>query len=182
MNRKLVLAISAALMTFTAIPLHAGDDGERTAGQVIDDISVAGKTKAQLAADPITDAINIDVEVDKDMVQLNGFVDSAEERNRAGEIARSVKGVASVKNNLQIQPRDRTAGEYVDDKVLVADVKAALANDPVAHALKIDIEADRGVISLGGHVDSQAEREAAFDAARKVAGVTQVINNLDVRS
>jgi osmotically-inducible protein OsmY len=61
-------------------------------------------------------------------------------------------------------------------------VKAALAEDPVAHTLKIDVEVDHGVVSLGGHVDTEAEREAALNAAKKVAGVVAVINNLDVRS
>ena len=173
-----VSAIALALLM--AAPLYAGE--ERSFGQVVDDMSIAARTKAALAADPVTDAIKIDVEVDKDAVQLNGFVDTEEERNRAGEVARSIEGVARVENNLRLQPHDRTAGEYVDDKVLIAKVKTALAEDPVAHTLKIDIEADHGVISLGGHVDTEAERKAAMDAAEQVAGVIDVINNIDVRS
>jgi len=180
MNTKLAYALSVALMASISLP--AAFAGDRTAGEVVDDMSIAAQTKTKLAADPVTDAIKIDVEVDKSHVQLNGFVDSMQERTRAEEIVRSIDGVASVDNNLQLQPRDRTAGEYVDDKVLVADVKAALAEDPVAKALEIDIEADQGVISLGGHVGSAAEREAAYKAAIQVAGVVKVINNLDVRS
>jgi hyperosmotically inducible protein len=182
MNRKFAHVSTIALTLMLAAPLHAGEDKDRTAGQVIDDMSIAARTKTALAADPVTDAIKIDLEVDRDTVQLNGWVDTEEERARAEEVARSIKGVASVKNNLKLQPHDRTAGEYVDDKVLIAEVKAALADDPVAQALTIDIESDHGVISLGGHVDSDAEREAALNAAKKVAGVVKVIDNLDVRS
>ncbi len=175
-------ALTAALMAAVALPLNTAMAGERSAGEVIDDASIAAQTKTALAVDSTTDAIKIDVEVDKSMVQLNGFVDSEEERKRAEEIALNIKGVTSVKNNLKIQPRDRTTGEYIDDKLLISSVKAALADDPVAHALEIDIEADQGVISLGGHVDSEAERDAAYMAASQVAGVVKVINNLDVRS
>lgn len=182
MNTKLAYALSVALMASISLPMNTLMAGERTAGEVVDDLSIAAQTKTALAADSTTDAIKIDVEVDKSHVQLNGFVDSPEERARAEEIVRGINGVASVENNLKIQPRDRTTGEYVDDKVLIAEVKAALAQDPVAHTLKIDIEADQGVISLGGHVDSAAEREAAYKAAVQVAGVVKVINNLDVRS
>lgn len=182
MKTKLAGILIVAFMIGLALPAQAGEDHERTAGQVIDDMSIAARTKTALAADPVTDAIDIDVEVDKDRVQLNGFVDTEAERTRAGEIAMSVKGVASVKNNLKLQPHDRTVGEYVDDKVLVAEVKAALADDPVAHALVIDVEVDHGVVSLGGHVDTEAERAAALNAAKQVAGVTEVIDNLDVRS
>lgn len=176
-NYTRISAFTLALLL--AAPLYAG---ERTVGQVVDDMSIAARTKTALAADPVTDAIKIDVEVDKDTVQLNGFVDTEAERTRAGEIARSIEGVTMVENNLKLQPHDRTAGEYVDDKVLIAQVKTALADDPVAHALKIDIEADHGVISLGGHVDTEAERNAAVNAARQVAGVVDVIDNLDIRS
>lgn len=176
-NYTRISAFTLALLL--AAPLYAG---ERTVGQVVDDMSIAARTKTALAADPVTDAIKIDVEVDKDKVQLNGFVDTEAERTRAGEIARSIEGVALVKNNLRLQPHDRTTGEYVDDKLLIAEVKTALAEDPVAHTLKIDIEADHGVISLGGHVDTEAERKAAVTAARQVAGVVDVIDNIDVRS
>jgi hyperosmotically inducible protein len=145
-------------------------------------MSIAARVKSALASDPVTDAIKIDVEVDQDMVQLNGFVDTEAERSRAEEIASSTEGVAAVTNNLQLQPRDRTSGEYVSDKALVTQVKAALAADPVAPALSIDVEADQGVISLGGHVNSEAERDAALEAARRVAGVVKVIDNLDIQS
>lgn len=182
MNRNIIYALYATLAILAAAPLHVAEAEERTAGQVVDDMSIAARTKAALAADPVTDAIKIDLEVDKDRVQLNGFVDTEAERTRAAEIAWTVEGVAAVENNLKLQPHDRSTGEYVDDKALVVEVKAALADDPVAHALKIDVEVDHGVVSLGGHVDSEAEREAAVNAAKQVAGVVAVINNLDVRS
>jgi hyperosmotically inducible protein len=173
-------SLSALVLTLLlAAPLYAG---ERTTGEVVDDMTIAAKTKTALAADPVTDAIDIDLEVDQARVQLNGFVDSEQERARAGEIARSIEGVAVVENNLKLQPHDRSAGEYVDDKALIVKVKTALAEDSVTQALVIDVEADHGVISLGGHVDSEAEREAAINAARQVAGVVDVIDNLDVRS
>lgn len=184
MLRKFVLAISAVLMLIAAMPLLAdeGETQERTAGQVVDDMSIAARLKTAFAADSVTDAIEIDIEVDQDMVQLNGFVDTEEERARAEEIAMNTEGVASVKNNLEIQPHDRTASEYGSDKWLTTKVKTALADDEVAHALKIDVEVDHGVVSLGGFVDSEAERNAAVLVARNVEGVKKVIDNLDVRS
>ncbi|MEJ8569239.1 BON domain-containing protein [Elongatibacter sediminis] len=179
-KRHMALFFSASLLA--AIPAAVAAGEERSAGQVIDDMSIAARAKAALAADPVTDAIKIDLEVDQDRVQMNGFVDNEQERDRAQEILMSIEGVAIVDNNLRIQSHDRTTGVYVDDKVLQARVKTALADHPVAHSLKVDIEVDRGVVSLGGHVDSETERDAALSAAARVAGVTKVINNLDVRS
>lgn len=184
-KKTLTYALSAALgvavISVSAIPAFAGDTAERSAGQVVDDMSIAVRTKAALAKDPVTDAVDIDIEVDHDEVQLNGFVDSAAARDRAGEIAASIEGVASVANNLEVQAGDRTTGQYVDDKALTVSVKTALADDETAHSLKIDVEVSRGVVSLGGHVDSEAEREAAENATAQVDGVKRVINNLEVR-
>ncbi|MBE0557218.1 MAG: BON domain-containing protein [Proteobacteria bacterium] len=43
------------------------------------------------------------VETYKGVVQLSGFVDTRDAVNKAGEIARSVEGVSSVKNNLNVK-------------------------------------------------------------------------------
>lgn len=153
----------------------------RSTGQVLDDSSIAARTKSALLADPTTDGLNIDVEVDRDRVQLNGFVDSQAQVTRAGEIARSISGVAFVNNNLRVSDGTRRTGEYVDDKVLSASVKTALANNALAPASEIDVEVNRGIVSLGGFVDTNAERDAAVAVATKVTGVERVINNLTVR-
>lgn len=159
----------------------AADGKDRSTGQVLDDTSIAARTKTALLADSTTDGLNIDVEVDRDRVQLNGFVDTQTQKNRAGEIARGIDGVASVENNLKVSGGNRQAGEYVDDKVLAGLVKAALADEPTVHSLEIDVEVNRGVVSLGGFVDTDAQRRAAVTAARNVDNVREVINNLRLR-
>ena len=179
--KKVIMIMLAAILAGASLTACAASDEKRSTGQVIDDSAIAAKTKAALAEDEVTDAIDIDVEVDKAHVQLNGFVDTDAQRIRADEIAKSIEGVVAVENNLEVSGGSRTAGEYVDDKAVLAKVKTALAGDPVAHALKIDVEVNRGVVSLGGHVDSVDEANAAVEAARSVKGVQRVINNLDVR-
>jgi hyperosmotically inducible protein len=174
------LVLSLALVCF-AVGACSASGKHRSTGEVIDDTSIAARTKTALLADPTTDGLNIDVEVDRDKVQLNGFVNSQAQVDRAGEIARSVSGVSAVENNLKVSGATRRTGEYIDDKALSASVKAALANDPVAPAAEIDVEVNRGVVSLGGYVDSNAERDAAVAAAKKVKGVERVIDNLTVR-
>lgn len=174
------LVLSLALVCL-ALGACAASGQHRSTGQVIDDNSIAARTKTALLADKTTDGLNIDVEVDRDQVQLNGFVNTQAQVDRAGEIARSISGVAAVENNLKVSGDTRRAGEYIDDKALSVSVKVALADDPVAHARDIDVEVNRGVVSLGGFVDSNAQRDAAVAAAKKVKGVEKVINNLTVR-
>jgi hyperosmotically inducible protein len=180
MKTQSSLVLSLALVCL-ALGACAASGPHRSTGQVVDDTTIAARTKAALLADSTTDGLNIDVEVDRDKVQLNGFVDSQTQVDRAGEIARSIPGVVSVENNLKVSDGTRRTGEYIDDKVLSASVKAALADDPLAPAAEIDVEVNRGVVSLGGYVDSNAERDAAVAVAKGVKGVQKVINNLEVR-
>lgn len=181
MNIKQLLILSLALVLVTAGGCAASGQ-HRSTGEVIDDSSIATRIKSELLADELTDGLNIDVEVDRNKVQLNGFVNSQAQIDRAGEIARSTSGVDSVQNNLQVSDGgDRMTGEYIDDKALQARVKAALAEDAVVHSMKIDVEVNRGEVSLGGYVDSTAARNRAVDITRRIDGVVTVYNNLTVR-
>jgi osmotically-inducible protein OsmY len=72
-------------------------------GEYIDDSVITTKVKAALVEDPMTKAYQINVETFKGEVQLSGFVDSAQAVAKAGEVARGVKGVKSVKNNLIVK-------------------------------------------------------------------------------
>jgi len=76
---------------------------KESTGEYIDDSVITTKVKAALVEDPITKAYQINVETFKGEVQLSGFVDSAQAKAKAGEVARGVKGVKSVKNNLNVK-------------------------------------------------------------------------------
>jgi len=78
---------------------------QATAGQVIDDGTVTATVKAKLADDSTTKAHQVNVETQKGVVQLTGFVDSTTAKARAGELARSVDGVALVRNDLEIRQK-----------------------------------------------------------------------------
>ena len=76
---------------------------KESTGEYIDDSVITTKVKAALVEDPVTKAYQINVETFKGEVQLSGFVDSAQAKAKAGEVARGVKGVKSVKNNLAVK-------------------------------------------------------------------------------
>ena len=59
--------------------------------------------KTKLIEDSTTKAHQINVETQKGVVQLTGFVNSNEAKARAGELARSVDGVVEVRNDLEIR-------------------------------------------------------------------------------
>jgi osmotically-inducible protein OsmY len=72
-------------------------------GEYIDDSAITTKVKAAIFNDPALKVFQINVETFKGEVQLSGFVDSAQNASKAGEVARGVGGVKSVKNNLIVK-------------------------------------------------------------------------------
>jgi len=73
------------------------------AGAKIDDASITAKVNAELATDKDLSAIRIDVDTKDGVVTLSGPAPSATARERASEIARNVKGVTSVNNQLTVK-------------------------------------------------------------------------------
>jgi len=72
-------------------------------GEGVDDSVITTKVKAKYVEDKTVSALNVNVETFKGTVQLSGFANSQAEINRAVEIARGVKGVASVKNDIRLK-------------------------------------------------------------------------------
>jgi osmotically-inducible protein OsmY len=70
--------------------------------------------------------------------------------------------------------RQDSTGEYVADKVLTAQVKAALVNEPTLQSNEIKVETYRGVVRLSGFVSSTAAENTAVALARAVPGVKSV--------
>lgn len=75
---------------------------DRTAGQTVDDATLTGRVKSALINDPVVEAMDINVDTYRGVVQLTGFVDQQQQIERAEEIARSFE-VRDVKNNLQLK-------------------------------------------------------------------------------
>ncbi|NNL94385.1 MAG: BON domain-containing protein [Xanthomonadales bacterium] len=74
----------------------------RTPGRLLDDGVVAGRVKGILADDDSTSSIEINVEVNRGVVLLSGFVDTAEERAAAERLAKGAKGAESVINGIDV--------------------------------------------------------------------------------
>ena len=153
----------------------------RSAGETIDDGVLTTRVKTALIGDARTKARQIDVETFRGEVQLNGFVDTAAAKTAATSVARSVKGVTTVKNNLQVGA-NRTAGQVVDDVTITAKVRTALIDDPRTKSHQIEVTTNNGVVQLAGFVDNATNKTVAEQLANRVAGVTRVTNRLEIRS
>ncbi len=78
------------------------DDG-KTAGQMVDDTAISAKVKTAFAQDPGVKAMEVKVDTFKGTVQLSGWVNTAEEKARAEEIAKGVPGVKTVENKIVLK-------------------------------------------------------------------------------
>jgi len=81
----------------------ASTQRQESFGEGVDDTVITTKVKAMYVEDKTVSALRVNVETFKGTVQLSGFADSQAEINRAGEIARGVKGVTSVKNDIRLR-------------------------------------------------------------------------------
>jgi len=98
-----VVKFLVCITLVVALASCAGTRTKESAGEYVDDSVITSRVKAALVADPVTKAREINVETFKGTVQLSGFVATAQEKDKAGDIARKTKGVVEVKNNILIK-------------------------------------------------------------------------------
>lgn len=75
-----------------------------------------------------------------------------------------------------------STGEYIDDRAISTKVKTALLRDKEVSGFAVEVNVFRGVVQLGGFVDTDAQRQRAEEIARSVAGVQSVQNNITVKA
>lgn len=76
---------------------------KESTGEYVDDSTITTKVKAAFIHDDTVKAFDVSVETFKGIVQLSGFVDTSEQKSRAGEIARGIAGVREVKNKITVK-------------------------------------------------------------------------------
>ena len=102
-KRHRILSFLICIALVTAFLGCASTPKREGTGEYLDDSAITTKVKAAIFNDPSLKVFQINVETYKGEVQLSGFVDSPQSVSRAGEVARGVKGVKSVKNNLNVK-------------------------------------------------------------------------------
>lgn len=99
---KYFSAIFVAIILVSAAGCGSTPQQQGT-GEYFDDSVITTKVKAVIFDEPTLRVAEINVETFKGVVQLSGFVSSAAAANMAVELARRVRGVAAVKNDMQIK-------------------------------------------------------------------------------
>ena len=102
---KISRRIPTYLLAFTLVALAgcASTSKQEGTGEYVDDALITTKVKAAIFKEPTLKSAEINVETFKGKVQLSGFVSSQADVNKAAELARGVKGVTSVKNDMRVK-------------------------------------------------------------------------------
>jgi osmotically-inducible protein OsmY len=128
------------------------------------------------ANDPRVASMNLNVSVEKGVVTLEGAVANLRARRAALRIARTTGGVVQVVDRLRLE-----SGASREDGEIAGSIRAALRTSAALARNAIDVTVTNGRATLTGTVDSAYERWLVGDLAGRVAGVSELENNTEIR-
>lgn len=153
-------------------------------GQERSDGWIALKLRSILLLRRNVSATNTEVTVKDGVVTLAGAADNLEQKELTESYARSIQGVRSVRNLMNVREGGKAVARVeearIDDASITAEIRQALlARDP-GMALTTRVETQQGTVVLRGTARSAAERESASELASGVRGVNAVENEMIV--
>ncbi|BDA56877.1 molecular chaperone OsmY [Raoultella ornithinolytica] len=161
---------------------QAVDSSLNKVGDFMDDSTITARVKAALIDDKNIRSSDISVKTENKVVTLSGSVDSAEQKDLAVNAAKTVKGVTTVNDQLNVVAEKSASLEgYAGDTAITSQVKAKLLADDIVPSRKVTVETRDGTVHLSGTVDSRQQADRAADIAKAVSGVKNVENNLSVK-
>ena len=95
--------------------------------------------------------------------------------------ARETSAEVTQRASAGVQTAKHRAEEAVTAATLTSKIKAKMALDDVVKASDIDVDTEGSVVTLTGNVGSEDERRRAVRIATETAGVTKVVNHLNLR-
>jgi hyperosmotically inducible protein len=98
-----VVCLSAAVSLASLMTGCQGDEYTRSTGETVDDASVTAQVKTELLADPQVSGMDVKVDTFRGTVQLTGFADTFEQKQRAEQLTRNINGVQSVRNDIIVK-------------------------------------------------------------------------------
>lgn len=175
-------------------------DVQATAGRSDHDLAAA--LRVALESNAVVEAEKIDVSVEEGRATLTGDAADAFAKWTAGDVAERMRGIVAVDNKISVRneppvfssegffyptaqsyqplfPAPPSRESYSSDSDLERNVRSQLNLNAYTDRLGVDVDAQHGVVTLRGSVDSSLQRRAAANTAYQ-AGARQVINQLQI--
>lgn len=184
-SRKLVLASAISLATFSVSGTVFAD----TLSQDITEARQETQIWTTYVLNSYLSANDLKVSVDNGTATLTGTVEENVSKELARQIALGVSGITKVDNQIKIEPdyvsparnsEERTFGEVVDDATITTSVKSKLLWSKNTEGLDMNVDTNKGHVSLHGSVESGAAKELAGRMAMNTRGVKSLDNQLAV--
>ena len=163
LSNRIVLILTSISLILGVVACNRGPD----------DATLTGKVKASIASDSRLSTAPVNVETKDGVVTLTGTVNSAADKSRAEQLARSVEGVKSVTNNLTARP---PVPVIAQDDPLKTQVAANLGKYGIT-GIKVTVA--NGEVTLEGDLP-RAKLQDAMKAANE-AHPKKVNNKLNIK-
>ncbi len=122
------------------------------------------------------------VDVKDGLVTLHGEAGSQAEKELTSEYAKDVAGVKDIRNEMTVakeaKQKGRTAGEFIDDASIKAQIKWALAFHRGTSPFRVAVTVSRGVVTLSGMARNAAEKELVGKRIEDIRGVVSIDNRM----
>lgn len=179
---KKTLITTALLTTLTAVPAMASDNNWEAEAS---DAWIDGKAEATLLFNGELNTFDINTDVHNGVVVLTGEVERTVDKKLAEELVLGIDGVKEVKNELNIVQMDsKSQGAENDtdltDAKIVTVIKSRYLFDTDVDGTDIDVDVDNRVVTLNGHVSSEAELDLAIQIAKNTNDVKEVESNIRI--
>ena len=137
---------------------------------------ITAKIKLKQFADPDASASGVDVDTVDGVVTLSGKVENDKQKAASERVAKTVDGVKSVNNQIQVVPEANDHAVEEKDEDVRKAVNNVLDNDPLK-PLGLKGKVNAGVVTLNGKIGNQGDLVRAATAVRKVPGVKSVVTS-----
>lgn len=174
-NERANSLIKTILLTLATILFMVFISGfARSESAELKDHEITNAIETEILLDRGIASHMLDVKTTEGVVTLSGKVNNLFAKERTLNIARSVKGVKSIIDRIEVTPIQRSNEE------LKKDINDALLFDPATEAYEIEVHVNNGSITLTGQVESNQERYLCEELVKGVKGVKAVNNEIQV--
>lgn len=177
MKRTTLSMLMALALTTTTVAANDWKEGAK-------DAWIDGKAETTLLLNGNLNSFKINTDVKDGVVLLTGKVESDVDKALAGELIEGLDGVARVDNQLTVDKgaavKSEESGSALTDAKIATVVKTRLLMESEVSGISINVDANNGVVTLQGEVDSNAEKDLAIAIARNTNDVSQVIDKLEI--
>lgn len=185
MARGLAMAVTAALLASCADPTAVLDVAatpaeDRSMGRVASDAAIKLDFNRRLLSGANRNLyLHINCDVYEGRVMLTGAVKTAQDRQRAVTVARNIKGVTVVYDDVQVTD-EGGIGRTAADALIEAKLKARLVGAKGIKSINYRWQSINGAVYVIGRARSRGEQESLLAVIKDTNGVKSVVHHIDI--